>query len=146
MTALLAPLEPVPCLRGLDPAAVLREHPRAYLVYLIHLDVPFVVNGYAWRHYIGYCKPGRLAARMIDHRTGTDGSKFLQLCREAGITWHLARVWVVPDGKNAYNEEQRIKRMGGGRRSCPSCGIVPNAERQVHRSADGRYIKPRRRA
>lgn len=132
--------EPVPCLRGLDPAEVMR-HYDCDLVYLLHLDVPFVVNGYAWQHYYGFTHSGKLVSRMIAHRTGTGGAKFLQLARATGITWHLARVW--PGG---YHEEQRIKRMGGARRSCPSCGIVPSAERQKYRGPDGRYIKPPREA
>lgn len=132
-------LELVPCLRGLDPAAVLLAYPDTALVYLLHLDTPFVVNGYAWQHYYGSARPGRLADRMIAHRLGHSNVRFLQLASAQGCTWHLARVW-----PGSYREEQRIKRMGGARRRCPSCGAVPNAERQKHRDALGHYVKPGR--
>ena len=127
--------EPVPVLRGLDPAAVQALH-AVPLIYLLHLDVPFVVNGYAWRHYYGSTAAGRLAERMIEHRLGRSKVKFLELAAAQGCTWHLARVWPVVPPRKRYDEEQRIKAMGGASRSCPSCGIIPRFV-----SPDGRHIK-----
>jgi hypothetical protein len=138
--------EAISILRGLDPAAVV-ESPIG-VVYLVHLDRPLILSGYKFGHYLGKAGPGRLQARMVDHRLGR-GSKFLRLAAHQGITWHLARVW--PATKREYQqlminglarEERRIKAMGGASRSCPSCGIVPRAERQKFRGPDGRYVNP----
>ena len=138
-------VEPIPILRGLDPALVMAAYPDIALIYLLHLDTPFVVNGYAWQHYCGSSGPGKLASRQIAHHLGTSGVRFLQLASAAGCTWHLARVWPLPPGRKRYDEEQRIKAMGGFRRSCPSCGIIPKSE--APRDALGRYAKhPRRTA
>ena len=145
MTAVL--LDPVPCLRGLDPALVPQEDPRG-TVYLIHLDRALMfdkgqrvrlaragesLRGHmAMRHYYGWCAPGNLEQRMIAHRTG-GGSKFLRIARSHGATWHLARTW---PGNRA--EERRHKVMGGASRYCPSCGIIPAAE--ALRGWHGRFI------
>lgn len=135
--------EAISILRGLDPGEV-QDHYGCDLVYLIHLDKPLRIGRIVFRHYIGFTHKGNLVQRMIDHRTGSKGSKFLKLARRRGITWHLARVW--PGDRK---EERRIKNMGGASRSCPSCGIVPAAERQAsreYRGANGRYITTRGRA
>jgi hypothetical protein len=139
-------LDPVPCLRGLDPALVPQEDPRG-TVYLIHLDRALLfdrgqrvrlarpgedLRGHlALRHYYGHCRQGRLEQRMIDHRT-SGGAKFLRIARSHGATWHLARTW---PGDRA--EERRHKVMGGASRCCPSCGIIPLAE--ALRDSAGRY-------
>jgi len=135
MTAVL--LEPVPCLRGLDPAAIDLADPRG-IIYLLHLDRGLlyakgqpvrayeageITSGTVFRHYIGWCHEGRLVQRMIDHRTGAQGAKFLKRARRLGVTWHLARVWA-----GDRREERRIKTMGSARRGCPSCGIIPRSE------------------
>jgi hypothetical protein len=133
-------LDPIPILRGLDPALV--EESPGGTVYLIHLDRPLGVRrprkgaSYDPRHYIGHAIQGRLLARLIEHRTG-NGAKFMRIARSQGITWHLARVW--PGG---HDQERKIKKQGGASRFCPSCGVVPAAERQKFRDRKGRYIKP----
>lgn len=138
MTTLAAPeAEPISILRGLDPAEVQAAYPGQPLVYLIHLDRPFRMGRFVFRHYIGYAKPGNLADRMIAHRTGANGSKFLRAARRAGCTWHLARVW-----EGDYRRERQIKNQGGASRYCPSCGVMPRSERQKFRGHDGRYVKP----
>lgn len=131
--------EPISILRGIDPAEV-DEAPQG-TVYLIHLDRPFRLGGFTFRHYIGWASCGRLAARMIEHRTGARGSKFLSMARAAGCTWHLARVW-----EGSTKRERQIKKQGGASRFCPSCGIIPLAERQKLRDPRGRYVESPRRA
>lgn len=128
-------VEPISCLRGIDPKDV-AEAPEG-TVYLLHFDKRFYPNpgsSYYFAHYIGYARQGRLVARMIEHRNGS-GSKFLRKAQRAGTTWHLARVWA-----GDLKEERRIKTMGGASRSCPSCGIIPDSERQKFRGPNGRYI------
>lgn len=147
MTA--AVLDPVPCLRGLDPAAVDQSDPRG-TVYLVHLDTGLVFpkggrirlatpaddprKVLILRHYLGWTGQGHLEQRMISHRTGASGARFLRIARRQGVTWHLARTW---PGDRA--EESRIKRMGGASRSCPSCGIIPQAE--ALRDGHGRFAR-----
>jgi predicted GIY-YIG superfamily endonuclease len=143
LTLVAARDEPISCLRGLAPAEV--EALGRDVVYLIHLEVPFILGRYAFRHYIGTAHAGKFMNRMVQHRTGK-GSKFLRLALRAGITWHISRVWVIPAGQTLSGEERRIKNMGGASRSCPSCGIVPLAERQKYRDGSGRYVKIPRRA
>jgi hypothetical protein len=130
--------EPISILRGLDPAVVQAEHSDVPLVYLIHLDKPFRMGSFTFRHYIGYARAGNLAARMIAHRTGSKGSKFLRAARRAGCTWHLARVW-----EGDIRRERQIKNQGGASRFCPSCGIIPREVRQSYRGPGGRYISPK---
>lgn len=122
--------------RGIDPAGV--EESARGTVYLLHLDEPFWSPGrtYRWMHYIGHARQGYLVARLEAHAAGR-GAKFTRLAREAGCTWHLARTW-----PGSYDQERKIKRKGGASRFCPSCGVIPSAERQQYRGADGRYIVP----
>ena len=144
LTLVTARDEPISILRGLDPADV--EALGRDVVYLIHLEIPFILGRYAFRHYIGTAHAGKFTNRMVQHRTG-QGSKFLRMAMRARITWHISRVWAVPAGQTLNGEERRIKNMGGASRSCPSCGIVPLAERQKYRGTDGRYVTiPRRTA
>lgn len=126
--------EVVHCLRGLDPAQV--EESAAGTVYLVHLDRPLILGGCVFGHYIGHASQGRLVDRMLRHRSGR-GARFLRMALRHGCTWHIARVW--PGG---YEQERKIKKQGGASRFCPSCGVVPTAERQKFRRPDGRYLKP----
>lgn len=130
--------EPISILRGIDPAQV--EESPSGTVYLIHLDRPFRIGGFTFSHYIGWSSRGHLARRMIEHRTGSRGSRFLRAARAAGCTWHLARTW-----PGDLREERRVKNMGGASRFCPSCGIIPLAERQLLRDGTGRYVTPESR-
>lgn len=125
-----------PDIRGLDPAQV-EESPQG-TVYLLHLDDPFwsLSHTYCWTHYIGHARQGGLVARLEAHASG-QGAKFTRLARKAGCTWHLARTW--PGDRN---RERQVKRQGGASRFCPSCGVLPLAERQQFRSTDGRYLTP----
>ena len=60
--------------------------PAAYdpgIVYILHLDPPYRHA----RHYTGHAEPGHLAERLAEHGT----ARLLQVQREAGGSWHLAR-------------------------------------------------------
>lgn len=135
MTALVAlPLEEV--LRGLDPAKV--EQAPCGTVYLLHLNVPYKAwsSDYTWSHYIGWASQGNLEARLAAHWRGS-GARFTAKARRQGCTWHLARVW-----EGSPKLERKIKNQGGASRFCPSCGIVPLADRQLIRNALGQYATP----
>lgn len=140
MTVLYVPPqdEAISILRGIDPAQV--DQAPEGTVYLLHLDRPLIIGGYAWRHYIGWASQGRLERRMRDHRLRASGVKFLRTASAMGCTWHLARVW-----PGDTKRERQIKIQGGASRFCPSCGIIPAAERQLFRDRNGRYITPPRR-
>lgn len=59
------------------------------MVYLIHFDRPL---GHA-RHYIGYAAtPATLERRIAHHKAGT-GARLLKVAADAGIDFHIARVW-----------------------------------------------------
>ena len=78
-------------------------------VYLLHLDQPFKHA----RHYLGWASD--LDARLAQHAAG-DGARLLQVVRDAGIGWQLARTW--PGDR--YRERQ-LKKQGGRSRMCPVC-------------------------
>jgi hypothetical protein len=81
-------------------------------IYLIHLDAPLSPPHPA-RHYLGYST--YLPARMEAHRAGT-GSRFMQVVRERGISWSIARIW---PGDRTF--ERTLKRRKMGPRMCPIC-------------------------
>jgi hypothetical protein len=62
-----------------------------------------------------------LAERMARHGT-SEGARLLQVQREAGGSWHIARTW--PGGKY---EERAIKQWKQTPRLCPDC--TPGTER-----------------
>ena len=136
MTSLLAEAPGTLASLGIDPATVTQVQPGT--VYLLHLDTPYWSLGrtYCWSHYIGFAHCGNLVARLEAHARGR-GAKFTRRAREAGCTWHLARTWA-----GDARLERRIKNQGGASRFCPSCGIIPLAERQLFRDGTGRYITP----
>ena len=79
-------------------------------VYLIHFDQPL---SHA-QHYLGYARS--VSARLAEHRAG-DGARIMQVVREQGITWRLARTW--PQGDRTL--ERRLKRWHKSRQLCPIC-------------------------
>ncbi len=82
-------------------------------VYLLHFDQPYRHA----RHYTGWT--GDLLGRLDDHANG-HGARLLQVVRDAGIGWTLARTWIGPRAK-----ERALKKQGGASRRCPLCGIHP---------------------
>jgi predicted GIY-YIG superfamily endonuclease len=80
------------------------------MVYLLHFDTPYKHA----QHYLGYTSS--LAKRITKHAERPD-ARLMQVIKEAGIGFTIARVW--PDADRT--EERRIKTMGGGKRFCPIC-------------------------
>ena len=89
-------------------------------VYLLHLDQPYKHA----RHYLGWASD--LDARLAQHAAG-DGARLLQVVRDAGIGWQLARTW--PGDR--YRERQ-LKKQGGRSRMCPVC---KNPELRIQKEA-----------
>lgn len=84
-------------------------------VYLLHFDRPYKHAA----HYIGWARPGRLAARLQEHADG-GGARLTQVVAAAGIGWQLARTW-----PGSRRRERQIKKQGGASRCCPVCGVTP---------------------
>lgn len=88
--------------------------------YLIHFDTPYKHA----RHYIGVAK-GNVEDRIRAHEKG-QGARLMQVIKQAGITWRVARIWEgVP-----FFYELKLKARGGASRLCPICqgksvGILP---------------------
>jgi hypothetical protein len=92
--------------------------PAAYdpgIVYILHLDPPYRHA----RHYTGHAEPGHLAERLAEHGTAR-GARLLQVQREAGGSWHLART--LPGGRDL---ERAIKDAQAVPRYCPDCTPAP---------------------
>ena len=85
------------------------------IVYILHLDPPYRHA----RHYTGHAEPGHLAERLAEHGTA-HGARLLQVQREAGGSWHLART--LPGGRDL---ERAIKDAQAVPRYCPDCTPTP---------------------
>ena len=83
-------------------------------VYLIHFDRPVADHA---RHYVGWASD--LEARLDDHRQGR-GARLMEVLRERGIGWHLARTW-----EGTRTRERAIKARAEGPRLCPDCTPHP---------------------
>jgi predicted GIY-YIG superfamily endonuclease len=88
-------------------------HDGAGTVYLIHLDTPYKHA----KHYTGWTKD--LDARLEAHRGGR-GARLMEVIKDAGITWRLARTW--PGTKTL---ERAIKDRHNAPRLCPKCTPSP---------------------
>ena len=80
--------------------------------YLIHLDAPLNPTHPA-RHYLGFSS--YLPARMAAHVSGR-GARFMQVARERGISWQIARTW--PGDRS---QERKLKNYKNAPRLCPVC-------------------------
>lgn len=78
-------------------------------VYLLHSGQPYKHA----KHYLGWACD--LDARLAQHAGGT-GARLLQVTRDAGIGWQLARTW--PGGRH---RERPLRKQGGRTRMCPVC-------------------------
>ena len=83
-------------------------------IYLLHFDQP--VSDHA-RHYLGWASD--LEGRLEAHARGR-GARLMEVCRERGITWHLARTW-----EGTRERERAIKARAEGPRLCPDCTPSP---------------------
>lgn len=95
-----------------DMGMELPRHQSNKMIYLIHFDKPLAHA----RHYMGYCEDGTLEERLNRHRAG-NGSRMMQVIKELGIPWTLARVWTTGD----RNFERKLKKQNHGPRLCPIC-------------------------
>jgi predicted GIY-YIG superfamily endonuclease len=86
-------------------------------VYLLHFDRPYRHA----RHYLGWAQD--VQARLALHACGR-GARLLQVVRDAGIAWTLARTW---PGTPRWRERQ-LKAQGGASRRCPLCGVAPRPD------------------
>ena len=95
-------------------------------VYLVHLDPPYKHAA----HYTGSAED--LAQRLRQHGTG-DGARLLEVQRQAGGSWHVARTW--PGGQA---EEYALKRARMAARICPTCspGTRRGSLTDIRRSAE----------
>lgn len=83
-------------------------------VYLIHFDRPLADHA---RHYLGWSSD--LDARLEEHRQGR-GARLMEVVRERGIGWHLARTW-----EGTRNRERALKARAESPRLCPDCTSHP---------------------
>ena len=88
-------------------------------VYLLHLDQPYKHA----RHYLGWASD--LDARLAQHARGA-GARLLQVVRDAGIGWELARTWA-----GDRNRERQLKKQGGRSRMCPVCKTARQADTRM---------------
>lgn len=84
-------------------------------VYLIHFTEPYKHA----RHYLG--QSDDLSQRLAQHQRG-DGARLMQVVREAGIAWVVARTW-----QGGRSLEYKLKsRHNAPKELCPICrGDVP---------------------
>lgn len=82
-------------------------------VYLIHLDPPYKHA----RHYTGWTS--NLGERLEAHRAGR-GARLLEVVKEAGGSWRLARTWPGPKAL-----ERAIKDLHAAPEFCPECSPHP---------------------
>ena len=83
-------------------------------VYLIHFEQP-IKDGHPCQHYLGYAN--NLEKRIEHHRRGTSKVRLMEVAKERGIDFVVARVW-----ENGDRElERKLKRQKNGRNLCPIC-------------------------
>lgn len=101
------------------------------VIYLIHFNTRYKHAG----HYLGWTTD--LGARLAAHSAGT-GARLMEVIREAGITWRVARTWT---GDRAY--ERKLKTWGVARNGrCPLCrGAAPIYAEQA-RPPEGFAVVP----
>ena len=80
------------------------------VTYLIHTLRPLA----HLRHYLGWTQ--NLEQRLEEHRSGR-GARVMQVLKEQGIEWELARTW--PNTTRKF--ERKLKSQGGLSRHCPIC-------------------------
>lgn len=90
------------------------------MVYLIHFSKPF----HHAKHYMGFCRPGRLEERFIQHRKG-DGANIIAHVVKAKIELILVRIWTK--GDRSY--ERRLKRRKNSPKLCPICNAKLEGEK-----------------
>lgn len=89
-------------------------------VYLLHFDTPLsqgpdprTGKERLCRHYMGYTDD--LETRLDEHFNGS-GARLMQVLKERGITFQLARTWA-----GGRKVERRLKNQKHSPRLCPVC-------------------------
>lgn len=90
-------------------------------VYLLHLDPPYKHA----RHYVGWASS--LLRRLRHHADGS-GARLLQVVKQTGGGWRVARVW--PGADRTF--ERSVKRSKAVPHLCPICN--PKQKRHLARS------------
>lgn len=89
-------------------------------VYLLHLERPLSPDHTA-QHYIGHAY--NVSRRVRQHKRGK-GARFMQVAKERGIGFKVARVW--PEGDWTF--ERRLKNRKCAPRFCPICNPEPQVD------------------
>lgn len=85
--------------------------------YLIHFLQP-ISEKHTTLHYLGYAENLRtLETRIAHHRKGTSKVRLLEVAKERGIDFIVAKVW--EDGDREF--ERKLKRQNNAPRLCPIC-------------------------
>lgn len=87
-------------------------------VYLIHFEQKFKHAA----HYLG--STINLDARLELHRAGT-GARLMEVIKEAGISWHVSKIWPCATVEEARALESRLKGRHHDGRQCPECQGKP---------------------
>ena len=88
------------------------------MVYLLHFDRPISPN-HTSQHYLGYAANERsFKARIAHHKAGTSHARLLEVAKERGIGFEVARTW--PEGDRGL--ERQLKNRKNAKRLCPCCG------------------------
>lgn len=102
-------------------------------VYLLHFTQKYRHAG----HYIGATSMS-VAERCAIHRSnaGGRGARLIRALLQDGGDFVVADVWEADSMREAFVEERRLKRLGGGARSCSICAAA--------RETEGAKVKRRR--
>ncbi len=96
-------------------------------IYLLHLNRPYKHA----KHYLGWASD--LNSRLAEHERGT-GARLLQVAKDAGIGWELARTW---DGDRS--RERQLKNQGGRSRIGPVCKHATRKEPSMDTATPDRH-------
>ncbi|MCI0389870.1 MAG: relaxase domain-containing protein [Acidobacteria bacterium] len=88
------------------------------IIYLVHFDEPYRHA----KHYMGSTLD--LRSRLTDHAIG-QGARLMEVIKEAGITWQLARVW---------QGDRRLERLLKNRKEAPKLCPVCSGEEAYGRA------------
>jgi predicted GIY-YIG superfamily endonuclease len=69
-------------------------------------------------HYLG--STINLEARLELHRHG-NGARLMEVVNQAGISWHVSRIWQCESPEAARLLEAKLKRQHHDGRLCPTC-------------------------
>ncbi len=95
-------------------------------VYLLHFLGEGIAHGPQARvkHYLGWAEDAE--ARIAKHMRGTSRARLMEVVKERGVSFTVARVW---DGVTR-EFERRLKNQGGLSRHCPVC-IAEGTDRKA---------------